>query len=219
MAPKRKTPPAPAPAPAAALAVAASTKPLAAPNAATGHGGADGLDVRRLRVGDFLSSHNYYVVEGADDSSLHVRDMEGERLRIAFDIVTKECLSSDLIDREKKVTRTELSHVIQSIGHAAFRVTFKKQPTADNLAAGLDAEDTSTPAKRLRVLKKLLEGEERVLHGRIHRTADNDPDVEFGRIRVVDLAAASAATGRPAFRLVDTRSISELIVEGTRYYV
>jgi hypothetical protein len=77
----------------------------------------------------------------------------------------------------------------------------------------------STPAKRLRAIRKGMEGEIRVLHGRLHRTRENDPDVEFGRIKVVDLEVASARTNRPAFRLVDTRSITELVVEGVLYHV
>lgn len=166
-----------------------------------------------------LSSHNYYVVESKDAEFVDVRDMAGNRLRVGRAVVVDECLTTHQFFEERKVTRTELSHILQNIGHAVFRVTFKKQATPEFIAAGLDSEDVSTNPKRLKVIKKKLEGEERVLHGRLHRTKENDADVEFGRIKVVDLEVASSGSNAYALRLVDTRSITELVVEGVRYYV
>ena len=177
------------------------------------------IDVAALKPGAYLSSHNYYVVDSVDKDVVVVRDMSGERVSIGVAVVRAECLASHQFFEDRKVTRTELSHILQNIGHAVFRVTFKKQATADSVAAGLDSEDVSTTAKRLKVIKKRLEGQERVLHGRLHRTTENDPDVEFGRIKVVDLEVASSSSSACAFRLVDTRSITELVVEGVRYYV
>ena len=173
------------------------------------------IDVQTLKPGQYLSSHNYYIVVGSDGTHLHVKDMDGVEIAISNDLVDSECLSSHQYTTQSKVTRTELSHIIQNIGHAVFRVTFCKQPTAATISEGLEKEDVSTPAKRIKVIHKLLEGETRVMHGRLYRTPENDGD--FGRIKVIDLEASKP--GMPAHRLVDTRTISELIVEGVRYYV
>ena len=154
---------------------------------------------------------------GSDAHNIYVKDMEGGPVQISISIVENESTCSDQFTVAKKVTRTELSHIIQNIGHAVFRVTFNKKPTAEGMVTAYEAEDTSTTAKKIKVMKSLIDGELRVLHGRLHRTKEYETSVEVGRIAVIDLK--ESVPGNAAFRLVDTRAITELIVEGKRYFV
>lgn len=78
----------------------------------------------------------------------------------------------------------------------------------------------STKAKRRKVVKEAMKGETRVMHARLHRTDDFDAAMELGRYRVVDLdELIKHGDEKRALRMVDTRTISELIVDGVRYYV
>ena len=85
------------------------------------------------------------------------------------------------------------------------------------VADGLADADLGTQAKRRKVVKALMEGEQRVMHARLWRSAEDDVEMELGRYKVVDLEASKP--GKPAQRLVDTRTISELVVEGIKYTV
>ena len=55
------------------------------------------------------------------------------------------------------------------------------------------------------------------MHAKLKRSFEDDVEMELGRYRVVDLEKSEP--GKPAPRLVDTRTVSELVVEGVRYYV
>jgi hypothetical protein len=71
-----------------------------------------------------------------------------------------------------------------------------------------------------KVVKNLMEGEERVIHARLHRTEDFDASMELGRYRVIDLDELfKHGEDKRAFRLIDTRTITELIVDNELYYV
>lgn len=66
-----------------------------------------------------------------------------------------------------------------------------------------------------------MEGEERVMHARLHRTEEFDASMELGRYRVIDLDELlkngdSDKNVNKAFRLSDTRTITELIVDNKR---
>ena len=113
-----------------------------------------------------------------------------------------------------------MARKLETIGHAAFKVTFKKQVATNDVADGLDGADVSTQAKRRKVIKQLMEGAERVMHARMARTADDDSALELGRYKVLDLDELFKHNDeKRAMRLVDTRTITELVVDNVRYYV
>jgi hypothetical protein len=62
-----------------------------------------------------------------------------------------------------------------------------------------------------------MEGEKRVMHARLWRGVEDDVEMELGRYKVVDLEKSEP--GKPAMRLVDTRTVTELVFEGVRYHV
>lgn len=78
----------------------------------------------------------------------------------------------------------------------------------------------SSKAKRRKVVKEVMKGDTRVMHARLYRTDDFDASMELGRYRVVDLdELIKHDDEKRALRMVDTRTISELIVDGVRYFV
>lgn len=176
-------------------------------------------DSSAVKVGEFLAMHNYYVVTRVDSDCIHCTDANGQAVKIGNAIVDEAMTSTTQYATEKKVTRTELAAMMAQLGHAAFSVTFRKQVSPTTVADGIDATElaSASATKRRRIIKDLMAGEQRVMHCRLWRGVEDDVEMELGRYKVVDLETSKP--GKPAQRLVDTRTVSELIVEGTRYYV
>lgn len=186
-------------------------------------------DVQKLKVGDKFYRVVHYEVTGIDynvfGNTVHtISDTAGES-SLSSGLVEKSAFTTNQYVTEQKVTRTELAQKIETVGHAAFKVVFRKQVAANDIADGLVDADVTTQTKRRKVVKKLMEGEERVMHARLHRTEEFDASMELGRYRVVDLdellkhGAADGEHANKAFRMIDTRTITELIVDNKRYYV
>ena len=174
----------------------------------------------KLVPGQNLYEVTYYKVNSVDDQDVHVTDSKGVQMSISRSLVESSIYTTDQHMSEKKLTRTEMARLIETLGQSAFKVVFNKQVTANDLADGLEHEDIGTKAKRRKVVKALMEGEERSMNARLYRTDAFDVAMELGRYRVVDLdvLAETKDEGR-AQRLVDTRTVKELVVDNTRYYV
>lgn len=178
-------------------------------------------DVDALKPGDHLYEVSYYVVEKVDDEYVHVlHPATNASMQISRRIVQEQIYSTGQHTSEQKMTRSELAQKIETLGHAAFRVTFRKQVSSNDIADGLNGADLGSQAKRRKLVKTLMEGEERVMHARLLRSKDFDAAMEFGRYKVIDLKQfeETGDIGRST-RLVDTRTVSELIVDNVRYYV
>lgn len=181
-------------------------------------------DVSKLKVGDkFYRVVHYEVTSVVGDSVHTISDTAGQST-ISSGLVEKSAYTTNQYVAEHKVTRTELAQKIETLGHAAFKVVFRKQVIANDIADGLVGADVTTQAKRRKVVKQLMEGEERVMHARLHRTEEFDASMELGRYRVIDLdeLLKHGDNGNhihKAFRLIDTRTVTELIVDNKRYYV
>ena len=92
--------------------------------------------------------------------------------------------------------------------------------TPNDVADGLDGADCGTKAKRRKVVKDLMEGKTRVMHARLYRTEQFDASMELGRFRLVDLDDLKKhGDEKRALRMMDTRTLEELIVDNVRYYV
>lgn len=103
-------------------------------------------DVSKLKKGDILYEVTYYKVQDADEDADHI-DVEaipGGPMRISKGIVTECHHATDQYEKEEKVTRTQLAQKIETLGHAAFRVTFRKQVAENDIADGLENQ---VPAK------------------------------------------------------------------------
>ena len=174
-------------------------------------------EASKVQVGDYLMLFSYYKVLKKDEKWIHVKDEKGNKLQISRTVVDKSMASTNQYSREEEVTQKTLAEKIGSAGHAAFRCTFKKavesNSIADAVASRLD-EFKGSQAKRRKVMKELMQGEERVMHCKLCRSGES---TELGRYQVIDLEAQD--DGKPPVRLVDTRTVSELILEGVRYFV
>jgi hypothetical protein len=171
-----------------------------------------------LKKGEFLTMFNYYVFDHMDaEGYAHVTDEKGNSIRVHGNIVEHSMHSTTQHSNEQKVNRTRLAQIIEGLGHAAFRVTFEKKIDANAVADALEGQDMTNKAKRRKIVSDLMKGETRVMHAKLLRSKEDDVQMELGRYKVIDLEAQAA--GKYAQRLVDTRTVSELVVEGTRYYV
>lgn len=177
-------------------------------------------DIEKLKVGDILYEVTYYVVEGKSEDTVNVKSSDGTDMSISNDIVTRGIFTTNQYEKEIKVTRTQLAQKIETLGHAAFRVTFQKQVTSNEVADGISGQDMGSQAKRRKVVKTLMEGEKRVMHARLYRTSEFDASMELGRYKVIDLEHFWRTENESAsIRMVDTRTVSEIVVDNTRYFV
>lgn len=173
-------------------------------------------DPGQLEKGDWVTRISYCrVVDKERNGSFRVENERGFSWTIAAGIVAAECVPASHFDIETPTTRTEMAHRLERAGASAFQVCFEKQATqkavADRLGE-LDADAAATPAKRRRLAKELMAGEERVLVGRLATPAE--PLDASGRVRVIDLEVERGAHNR---RLVDPRTLRWLVVDGVRY--
>jgi hypothetical protein len=179
-------------------------------------------DSNQVKVGEHLALFSYYRVTQVDAGFVHCTDLtNGQQVRIGRAIVDNGSVhSTQQHANEVKVTRTQLHGIMANVGHAAFKVTFNKQVAEAAVADALSGADLSTQAKRRKLVKHAMQGQQRVMHARMHRGGEPE---ELGRWKVVDLEAISdpSASSDKALpvRVVDSRTITELVVEGTRYHV
>lgn len=180
-----------------------------------------------VEVGDIASrvSHVTIVDDTVDEHGspcFVVQNEGGKTWRISKDIFNAECRVAGTFTEEKKVTLAELERVFRSIGEDVFKVTFTKEPDVDAGVAAIDAAVADWPSlpagkKRKLVREKLHTGETRVLKGRLDidafRTSARDPE-SCGRMKVIDMEAPAGHR----IRLVNVRTVSELIVGGVRYH-
>lgn len=163
------------------------------------------------KVGDWFSLVNYCQVTSLDDGEgkFKVTTHDGQHWAIAKDIVRRTGHAALQHTSEVKLTHTELARKLEQAGDTVFCVTFRKKPNAQHMAQQLVNQDLSTPAKRRKLCKTILEGELRTLVGILV-----DPTPHLGRFTVRDLQVPQ---GQHNQRLVDTRTITALILRGVHY--
>lgn len=170
-----------------------------------------------VKVGERLALFSYYTVNDIDSQWVHCTDEHGKNIRIGRPIVDSSMISTTQFSKTTKVGQTRMAQIIEGLGQIPFCVCFNKKVEANSVADGIDGQDISTQAKRRKLVKTLMMGEERVMHCRLHRSIDDDVEMELGRYKVIDLEASTP--GKPAQRLVDTRTIKWIVAEGTKFTV
>jgi len=171
-------------------------------------------DATAIRPGTMLSRISYMQVVGANPrrKTLTVRNQEGLQWDISENIIENEAFSADQFEETVKVSRTEMVEALENAGDSVFTIVFNKKVSekAVREAIGLLADSADFSAKAIKATaKELLVGEERTLIGHM---ASTEP--KMGRSQVVDL---EKAPGTHRLRLVDHRTIKQLILRNVQY--
>ena len=196
-------------------------------------------DPKRLRIAElkpnsYLTARNHYRVLGIEGAFVAVEDSKGMKMDIGVSILEEECVSASQFVRTEVVSMTRLAELFRDIeSNTVFTVRFLKKPsveqsyetmrtyfvdTPEMLRAPLEgaARKTKTAAKKAWTAAST--GDERILTG---YKVEGDRDSVLGRANVIDLhhEIPGPDDGPKAFarRLVDYRTISELIVNGVHY--
>jgi len=109
------------------------------------------------------------------------------------------------------VSRIELVEALENAGDSVFTVTFCKRVNQKDIVANFQALDKipSSKTELNKIAKVLLAGTERTMVGYLDSTEPN-----MGRSKVVDLEVSA---GKHQLRLVDHRTVKELILQDVRY--
>jgi hypothetical protein len=190
-------------------------------------------------VGEILVDPNYYKVVSIhknapdkDTVDLNTGDKDASRVNLVnvntgqamcvSGTLVSSMVSSDQFSVCVRQARTNIVQVLIGVGVLPFKITFRKQVTSNDVADALEHEleehkdFKNNKTKRRKIIKQLMEGETRVMRARLVRSQDFDVAMELGRIRVIDLDKSTPE--KEEERLVDTRTIDELIINGCQYY-
>lgn len=164
-----------------------------------------------LKVGDRLSRVSYMEVLSVGSRSSKVRNQEGMEWTIGNTIIENEAYTASQYSEEKEVSRTEMIEALESAGDSVFTVVFGKKVNQKDIVASLQGLD-EIPTKKTdlnKFAKTLLAGTERRMVGYL---ASTEP--KMGRSTVVDLEIPA---DKHQLRLVDHRTVKELILQNVRY--
>ncbi len=175
-------------------------------------------DAGQLEIGDRLSRIQYYQVleineDSNGDRSYVVQNEAGFKFKVTSGIVEAEMFTANQFTTEEKVSRTELIEKLEGARDTCFTVVFERKLTDKLLADKLfDLSEIGlqTDRERRKYARELLKGTERRLVGYLMKA-----EPKMGRSMVVDL---EVEPGRNNIRMVDHRTIKELIIRGVRYH-
>ena len=167
--------------------------------------------------GDVYASVSHGVVDRTTAYGVHLKSDAGFSYSATQDVIDKEYTFAGYYDKEYKVTLVEMEAAFRSIGSTVFKVVFSKQPDPKAVVEAIDSADwgNAPPKKKRKVAKELLVGESRTLYGRLNFDPyhpDKTTVEQAGWIKVRDLKLETNNV-----RLVDIRTVSELVVHGIRY--
>ena len=165
-----------------------------------------------IQIGEKLSVTNYYTVTDSSETSVNVTDHNGNKFSIGKKVIDDECHSATQFEKTETVTRTKIVELVENAGHTIMTVTFTKQPTVDSVLELYEQLSQGTKKKKKEIAKLLLAGKERVMIATLLRNGKE----ESGRIKVVDMEIEPP---KHAMRLIDTRTISSLVLENVKYVV
>lgn len=175
-----------------------------------------------IKVGDVYARVSHGRIVNIDGDSIEVENESGFRWTIGRIIVEREFAFAGKFTRSEKVSHTKLEEIFRhGVGSNVFQVKFTKKPDISDGVSAITAADwgSADERKRRRVVSDILKGEERTLIGRLninaYRSSSHETET-LGRMKVVDLMAPAGTHNE---RLVDMRTVSELIVDNVRYHV
>ena len=168
-------------------------------------------DVRFLGTGTKFSRISYGEVVDVTPTSVEVKNEEGLKWTVGRSIFEEEFFTPNQFAETEEVTRTAMIQVIDSNPRIIMTVKFKKKPEqkalVDTVQGLLDADDRPSIGTLRKILKSAVEGEMRTMVGRHQGVYD-----DFGRLMFTDMEADDSR-----LRLVDPRTVEEIVVENVKY--
>ena len=173
-----------------------------------------------------LSETQFYSIEKIVGDKLMVINEDNERIELPKRYVEKCLVTSDNVETTKTMSRTDLTNLFLSSSNVIMTVTYNKKVDEKEVEKAVASLYPNKGGKILSeaafkkevsaLLKTALEGEERTMVGRHYGNQD-----EFGRVRFIDMEQIKdpAKDYDTRQRLVDTRTISCLILRGVKYCV
>lgn len=171
-------------------------------------------DTGFLAVGDRLSRVSYMEVMAIGPNFIEVKNQDGLCWKISNAVIAAETYTAAQYSEEVKCSRTELVEKLEGARDSVFTVVFNKKVNQKSMVEAL-SEIANNPDEIFSLsdlkstAKSLMTGPERTLVGYL---ASTEP--KMGRSTVVDL---QVSTDKHRLRLVDHRTIKELVLRNVRY--
>ena len=179
--------------------------------------------------GSILSETSFYVVQSITAGKVLVKDDQGHDITLSERYVNEICISADSYETEEKKTMTELAEIFISSPRIAMTVAYITKGTEktkrdfdlekSEKIAEIQSASLSTASKLLEDLienpiTRTIPGKLRVMKGRHYGHVD-----ELGRISFIDMEISRDVTKDydTRSRLVDPRTIQELIINKVKY--
>lgn len=168
----------------------------------------------------YFSRHSFGEIVSETSHDVTVKNIDGVKWSVSRKIFDEEFDLSDEFSENKDITRTELSDVLFKHPFTIMTVEFSKQVKEKEVKKklhdlypnkGAIISEFEFKQKCDVILEEVLKGEKRVLIGYHTGKVDNN-----GRVFFFDMEAKDP-TGKPEFRLVDTRTLDSIIVKGVKY--
>lgn len=169
-----------------------------------------------VQPGDYVSCTMFYQVTDRKpgETTLATADKRRTVSVVGDGVLSNEFYTSKAIS-EKKVCRSVIAAILRSAKDAVIEVKFLKKcetKAQDGLVKEIaeGKHETRTKRQRLDLVKRLTQGPERTLIGRVLGT----DEINAGRTTMIDLAVDPNAH---RVRLVDHRSILSVVYKNVRY--
>lgn len=173
-----------------------------------------------------LSETQFYSVDKVMTDKIIVVNEDNQKIELPKRYVEKCIVASDYVEKTQIMSRTDLTNLFLSSANVIMQVTYHKKVDIKEVEKKVAALYPNKSGKILSeadfkkqvnaLLQSALEGEERTMVGRHYGTQD-----EFGRVRFIDMEQTKDPSKDydTRQRLVDTRTITCLILRGVKYCV
>jgi hypothetical protein len=165
-----------------------------------------------VKEGELLSEQQYYKVLSVNDGVAKVENARGMKLDVGLDVIAEGMSSSDAYEETVTLNRTELVSVLKNAGSSVFTVKYTKAVDVKVLREMFN--NSGTNVKSDASMKRLLQGEERELRGRLMSN-----ESVFGYISVEDLDVRFSDKDSHSIRRVNESTIISIVLENTLYIV
>jgi hypothetical protein len=170
----------------------------------------------QVKAGDVWSRHSFGRVLGRgfgpDGEMIRIENTNGKAWDIGVDLVAAEFSFANQHDVDITLSRTKALEVLTKRTWTAMTVKFRKKVDLKQAAEALNTERLSTTMNAkdwTKLVETIMAGEERTMVGYHHGDHDQHGRLVFWEI----------VEGREQRRLIDPRTVFEVIVAKTRYLV